>query len=177
MGAALALCLLLTGTLWAAPARAEQIAGVKSLDLLVHGTISQQCAIGQIGDMNFGDISRPDLQANVAVQFKCNVPFQLQVRAAHGGLTNREFPHGQGPYAGSLPYSIGFEIPVLKPAAAMVAGSFQSRDLVGGRTLGSEGGIANDGMRLNVSLGRPSGEAGLLAGDYSETIVITVAPN
>lgn len=174
---ATALALLLMGSLGAASAHAETMIGVKSIDMLVHGTIAQHCAMGGIGDMKFGDLTRPDLQASVAVQFSCNVPFRVKVQAANGGLTNTAFPHGQGPYAGSLPYTIGFAIPVLKPAEWMVDRSFNSRELTGGRTFDSAGGIATRGMKLDVALGRPSGDAGLLAGDYSETIVITVTPD
>jgi hypothetical protein len=166
----------LGGAFSASSAQAEQISGVKSLDMFVHGTISQQCAMGQVGNMNFGDITRPELQASAAVQFFCNVPFQVQVKAAQGGLTNLAYPKGQGPYAGSLPYTIDFEIPVLKPASAMISKSFVSSELVAGGTFNSEGGIAADGLKLEVALGRPSGDAGLLAGEYSETIVITVSP-
>ncbi len=43
--------------------------------------------------------------------------------------------------------------------------------------ISSNGGIDADGMTLAVELGRPTGEAGkLLAGEYAETITITVAP-
>lgn len=164
------------GAFGGASARAEAIMGVKSLDMLVHGTIGQHCAMGGVGGMNFGDLTRPDLQASAAIQFSCNVPFQVKVQAANGGLTNQTFPNGQGPYSGSLPYTIGFAVPVRKPAEWMVSADFNSRDLRAGRTFNSAGGIATQGMMLNVALGRPSGEAGLLAGDYSETIVITVTP-
>jgi hypothetical protein len=126
--------------------------------------------------MKFGDLTRPDLQASAAVQFSCNVPFRVKVQAAHGGLTNTAYPRGQGPFAGSLPYTIGFSIPVFKPSEWLVDRTFNSRDLTGGRTFDSAGGIATRGMTLSVALGRPSGDAGLLAGDYSETIVITVTP-
>jgi hypothetical protein len=45
-----------------------------------------------------------------------------------------------------------------------------------GGVISSNGGIATDGMVLAVELGQPSGEAGLLGGEYSETITITVSP-
>lgn len=144
--------------------------------MLVHGTVSEHCSLGGISDMRFGDLRRPDLEAQAQVQFYCNVPFQVKVQAANGGLTNTAYPHGQGPYAGSLPYTIGFSIPVLKPSAWTVDRTFESRELTTGRTFDSAGGIATEGMTLNVALGRPSGEAGLLAGDYAESIVITVTP-
>lgn len=166
----------LAGMLAGASARAESIIGAKSIEMFVHGTISQNCAMGGIGDMRFGDLTRPDLQASARVQFSCNVPFSVKVQAAHGGLTNLAYPKGQGPYAGSLPYTIGFAIPVRRPSEWLIDKTFNSRDLTGGRSFSSGGGIATQGMMLNVALGRPSGEAGLLAGDYAETIVITVTP-
>jgi len=149
----------------------------RSVELNVHGRIIEQCAIGNVGDMNFGDITRPDLKASARVAFNCNIPFKVDVRSANGGLANAQFPNGQGPYAGRLPYSIGFQIPVLKPSSSLVAQTFESRDLIGGRSFSSGGGIAADGMALTVALGRPSSEAGLLAGDYSETIIISVSPS
>lgn len=152
-------------------------AGNRSVELNVHGRIMEQCAIGNVGEMNFGDLTRPDLKASARVLFHCNVPFRVDVRSANGGLANAQFPNGQGPYAGRLPYSIGFQIPVLKPSSALVAQTFESSELMGGRSFNSASGIAVDGMTLTVALGRPSSEAGLLAGKYSETIVISVSPS
>ena len=77
---------------------------------------------------------------------------------------------------GKLPYVIGIEMPVRHPATEVVSKSFESREIVGGGTISSNGGIATDDMYVNVELGSASGEAGLLAGDYSETITITVSP-
>ncbi|GAY20996.1 hypothetical protein [Sphingobium fuliginis] len=158
-------------------AEGSRAADNRSVELNVHGKIMEQCAIGNVGDMNFGDITRPGLKASARVSFNCNVPFRVDVRSANGGLANAQFPNGQGPYAGRLPYSIGFQIPVLKPSSSLVAQTFESSDLMGGRSFNSAGGIAVDGMALNVALGRPSSEAGLLAGSYSETIIISVSPS
>lgn len=166
-----------TAMIAAQPASAEVLGNAKTIDLNVHGSISQHCAMGSIGDMDFGDITRPNLSASTRVAFDCNVPFTLKVEAANGALTNAEHPTGQGGYAGMLPYTIDLSIPVRKPQAAELKRSFASRDLVAGRTLSSDGGIALDGMALTVALGRPGGEsAGLLAGDYGDAIVITVTP-
>ncbi|AMK18313.1 MULTISPECIES: hypothetical protein [Sphingobium] len=176
-------CALSACFIFAAPfgdahaADASRASDNRSVELNVHGRIMEQCAIGNAGDMNFGDITRPDLKASARVSFSCNVPFRVDVRSAHGGLTNDSFPNGQGPYAGRLPYSLGFQIPVLKPSASLVAQTFSSSELMGGRSFNSAGGIAVDGMALTVALGRPSGEAGLLAGNYSETIIISVSPS
>lgn len=157
-------------------AHADEIDGVRNLTLQVSGRVSEHCALGSIRDVHFGDISRPNLSAAARVALDCNIPFQMTVKAARGGLAHDAMPTGQGPYSGTLPYTIGIEMPVRKPQAAMVGRSFESHELLAGRTISSEGGIAMDGMALTVSLGRPSGEAGLLAGRYGETIEITIAP-
>ena len=179
---AMGACALSTFIFFATPVDSAQAADAvrpaekRAVELNVHGQIIEHCAIGDVGSMNFGDITRPDLKASARVLFNCNVPFRVDVRSANGGLANESFPNGQGPYAGRLPYSVGFEIPVLKPSSSMIAQSFNSSELIGGRSFNSAGGIAVDGMALTVSLGRPSSDAGLLAGNYSETIVISVSP-
>jgi hypothetical protein len=58
----------------------------------------------------------------------------------------------------------------------MVSRTFESRQLLSGGVISSNGGIATDNMLLSVELATPSGEAGLLAGEYLETITITVNP-
>lgn len=174
--AAFALIAGASATFAVQPAAAEVLANAKSIELNVHGRIAQHCAMGSIGDMDFGDITRPNLSASAHVALDCNVPFTIKIEAANGGLTNAEHPGGQGPYAGMLPYTVDLSIPVRKPEAAHVERSFASRELLAGRTLSSDGGIAQDGMGLTVALGRPGSDAGLLAGNYGEAIVITVTP-
>ena len=167
----------LVGTALAAPARAADIQSARSLDLEVRGTIAQRCSMGSIGNMHFGDLSRTGLGATTRVQLECNVPFTMGIRAQNGGLTHTHMPRGQGPYAGTLPYSIGIEMPVRRPQSAMVGKTFESRQLIGGGSISTNGGIATEGMLLAVNLGTASGEAGLLAGSYGETITITVTPS
>jgi hypothetical protein len=158
------------------PAHAGDLDDQHQVELYVHGRIVEHCAMGSIPGMNFGDLTRANLAIATHVDLSCNVPFALTIEAANGGLTNDVYPHGQGPYAGSLPYTIGVSIPVQRPASGVVSGQFNSRDLVGGRTLSSAGGIALHGMALEVALGKPASEAGLLAGHYGEVITITVTP-
>lgn len=151
--------------------------GQKAVALNVHGRVSEHCAMGAIGDMRFGDLNRKNLQAAARVQLNCNVPFDMTIQAANGGLANDRYPHGQGPYAGTLPYTMAIAIPVRKPASSLVDRSFTSLELMGGRTISSQGGIALDGMAISVALGDAPGEAGLLAGNYGEKIVITITPS
>ena len=162
---------------FAGRANAADIDNVRSLDLGVRGTIAQHCAMGDIPNVDFGDITRPGLTVATRVALSCNVPFNMTIRAQNGGLANDHYPRGQGPYAGTLPYRIGIAMPVRRPNQSVVARDFDSRELTGGREISTAGAIAVDGMALNISLGRPSGEAGLLAGNYGETIEITIAPS
>lgn len=166
----------LAAAAFAVPANAKEIQNVRSLDIAVSGTIRQHCAMGSIRDMDFGNLERRGLGIETRVAFDCNVPFTMTIKGAHGGLTHTTMPNGQGPYSGVLPYNLAVEMPVRLPSRQVVSRSFNSRQLLAGGVISSNGGIATDGMRLAVELGEPSGEAGLLAGEYSETITITVSP-
>jgi spore coat protein U-like protein len=166
----------LAASLLAAPAGAQEIDNVRSLDILVSGSIRQHCAIGGIADMDFGNLERPGLGAETRVALDCNVPFAMTIKGAQGALTHTTMPNGQGPYGGALPYSLAVEMPVRHPGTQIISKTFGSQQVLAGGTISSNGGIATDGMRLAVELGSPTGEAGLLAGDYAETITITVSP-
>ena len=160
----------------AAPASAEQIDNAQSFDVAVKGSVRQHCSMGSIGDIDFGNLERRGLRAETPVAFDCNVPFNMRITGAKGALTHTLMPSGQGPYSGSVPYSIGITMPVRYPAMRVLHKNFDSRYLRSGSDLSSNGGIATDGMTLRVEVGNAPGEAGLLAGDYSETITITVSP-
>ena len=152
------------------------IDGVTRFDVVVSGTIGQHCALGSIADMDFGNLERPGLMASARVALDCNVPFTMTVTGRNGALANTLLPNGQGPYSGRVPYQIGIQMPVRHPSTEIVSKTFESHQIQGGGTISSNGGIATDDMYVNVELGAAAGEAGLLAGDYSETITITVAP-
>ncbi|GGC43155.1 hypothetical protein GCM10011371_33260 [Novosphingobium marinum] len=157
--------------------QADAISDAREIELVVQGSIRQQCAIGSIGDMDFGNLERRGLGAEARVAFHCNMPFTMMIEAQNGALANTLMPSGQGPYSGSLPYSLSVEMPLRHPTSQTITRSFSSRQLQAGGSISSNGGIATDGMLLSVELGQPSGEAGLLAGDYAETITITVSPS
>lgn len=158
------------------PASANEIDNVRSLDIAVSGSISQQCAMGGIADMDFGNLERRGLNRQVPVAFKCNMPFSMTINGERGALTHNAMPNGQGSFGGQLPYSLSIEMPVRHPAPQVIKKLFTSQQIQAGGIISSNGGIATDGMILGIELGLPSGEAGLLAGDYSETITITVSP-
>lgn len=168
--------LALAAMAFAAPAAAADVTNVRSLDIALRGTIPQHCKLADIADVAFGELSRPGLGISTRVGLDCNVPIQVTIRAQNGGLANEEFPSGQGPYAGTLPYTLQVRMPIRRPERGLVARQFASRDLVAGQSFSSAGGIAIDGMGLDIALGRPASEAGLLGGRYGEVIEITVTP-
>ncbi len=161
----------------ASPASAQEISNVKSMDIAVQGSIAQRCQMGAIPTVDFGDLNRPGKAAAAKIALDCNMPFTMLIKAQNGALTNSEMPHGQGPYAGSVPYSLDVELPVRRPTTEMISKVFEGRSLMGGQAISSAGGIAVDGLLLRLSLGSVSSEAGLLAGQYGEVIEITIAPN
>lgn len=167
---------LLAGVV-ATPAAAQEISNVKSLDIAVQGSIAQRCQMGNIPTADFGELTSAGRVAAAKVALDCNVPFTMLIKAQNGALVHSELPHGQGPYAGSVPYSLDVELPVRRPAAELISKVFDGRSLTGGQAISSAGGIAMDGLLLRLSLGSVSSEAGLLAGQYGEVIEITIAPN
>src|SRR3546814_4048003 len=44
----------------AVPANAKEIQNVRSLDIAVSGAIRQHCALGSVGDMDFGNLERSE---------------------------------------------------------------------------------------------------------------------
>lgn len=167
---------LASAGLLGAPAMAAELDQASSLKIEVHGTVTERCAISSPGDVNLGNLNQAGRHTELKFGLDCNVPFNMTVAAERGALANREFPLGQGPYAGSLPYQFDLSIPVRKPSSSTVTRSFKSSDLVGGgQSFSSGGGIATQGMDARVTLGRAGGIAGLLGGDYSETINITIS--
>jgi hypothetical protein len=161
----------------ATPASAQEISNVKSMDIAVQGSIAQRCQMGAIPTADFGDLTRPGKSAAAKVALDCNVPFTMLIKAQNGALTHSDMPLGQGPYAGSVPYSLDIELPVRRPTTEMISKVFEGRSLLGGQAISSAGGIAIDGLLLRLSLGSVASEAGLLAGNYGEVIEITIAPN
>jgi spore coat protein U-like protein len=164
------LCLALTGT-----AQAANIDNARSFDLQVQGTITERCALGSVPSVNFGNLMRRGLRAAANVQLSCNTPFTMSIRAANGGLAHETLPGGQGGYEGSVPYSLAVGFPVRSPQSSQVAQTFTSQQLRGGGSLTSNGGIATDGMEIAIALANPPA-GGLLAGNYGETITITISP-
>ena len=168
------LCAVLA-SLGATAAHATELDAGESQRIRVHGDIAEHCAISSPHDVDFGDLERAATTTDLKFGLDCNVPFVMRIEAQRGALTNLAYPQGQGPYAGSLPYVLDFAIPARSPALSMIRQSFTGHDLVAGKSISTHGAIATAGMNVQVVLGRVEGEAGLLAGNYGETITITLA--
>lgn len=143
------------------------------VDVILAGSISARCDVSGGGDIDFGElVGNQTARARVALD--CNVPFDLSFHSTRGGLAHTELPGGEGPYSGTLDYTLDVRVPVIGPRRSTLRGSYESRSLRSRKTLRSGDAIAAGGAQIEIRTGVPQG-AGLLAGQYSETLTITVA--
>jgi hypothetical protein len=144
----------------------------KTLNVTVTGRIAPRCEIHGGGDIDFGELTGGE-RAVAPLGLDCNVPFDLAVSSARGGLAHATKPQGEGPFSGVLPYDMTLTIPTLRPTPRTVRRSFSSVERSG--SLSSGDGIAAGGGMIEFRMRRPMG-AGLLAGQYTETLTVTVTP-
>ncbi len=142
------------------------------LDVVLTGRITGRCQVSGGGDFAFGELTGNET-VDETVGLDCNVPFDLNLRSARGGLAHAGLPDGQGPFAGTLGYTVKLSVPTLSPAPQTLQASYTSAELAGGKTLSSGDAIAAGGGRMEVQTAPVTG-AGLLAGEYSETLTVTV---
>jgi hypothetical protein len=145
-----------------------------SLDVIVKGKITASCRLSGGGDIDFGELTGGQ-QVEADFGLSCNVPFDISFQSQSGGLAHVTKPRGEGPFAGRLGYTLNVAIPTINPQAATLAGSFASENLIAKKTLSSGEGIAQGGGRIQIRTDRPEG-VGLLSGEYSEVLNITLAP-
>lgn len=177
LGAALAVALLA-----ALPAHAEgpaspTTAGVDigtRIDLTLVGSIGSRCLISGGSDINFGELKGGE-GTRAPFGLDCNVPFDIDIRSSRGGLAHIAKPQGEGPFAGTLEYDLRLTVDTLQPLPAVAEVNFSSRELLSKRRLSSGNGIAAGGGTLEFRMRHPEG-VGLLAGQYTETVTLTVSP-
>lgn len=144
------------------------------LDVVVKGKITASCRLSGGGDIDFGElIGGQQVEANFGLS--CNVPFDISFQSQSGGLAHVTKPRGEGPFAGRLGYTLSIAIPTINPNPAVLSGTFDSENLIAKKTLSSGEGIAQGGGHIRILTNQPS-ESGLLAGQYSEVLNITLAP-
>lgn len=180
--AAVAAAVLSMAALVALPAAAEGLnvpSDIRAnmgdrLDVKLTGRLDARCLLSGGGDIDLGELRGGE---GVMARFglECNVPFEIDIRSAHGGLAHATKPQGEGPFSGLLEYDLNLTVPVLRPTPGVVRGAFGSRQLLTHATLSSGDGIAAGGGSLELRTRATEG-AGLLAGRYSETLSLTVSP-
>jgi len=145
------------------------------VDAIVTGHVPDRCELAGGGDIRFGELTGREM-ARAELALQCNLPFDLGLQSANGGLAHATMPTGQGPFSGTLGYTINVRVPTLSPQPAVLQGSFHSAELRTRRTLSSGEAIAAGGASLEFLTQAPTG-AGLLAGEYSETFTVTLTPH
>lgn len=164
----------LAGALSDAPAKNVETQLSPRLSVTLTGEIAAQCGVSGGNDLALGEL-RGNQSASSSFGLNCNVPFNVGVQALNGGLAHAETPRGQAAYAGQLNYSLRVTIPVLEPRPALLRADFQSAEIVSGRTISSGNAIAAGGGRIDLRT-HALPESGLLAGDYHETLSLTIEP-
>lgn len=145
-----------------------------SIDLKLTGSIPARCFIAGGREIDFGYVRGGEV-ARAHFGLDCNLPFDVAVQSLRGGLAHDTSPQGEGPFAGLLGYDLTLTIPTLRPLPEMVRGQYTSRELRGSRTLSSGDAIGAGGGTLEFRMHQPEG-AGLLAGQYSETLTLVISP-
>lgn len=153
---ALVVAAAIASTASAEPANDSGLVG--SLDVVVKGKITASCRLSGGGDIDFGELTGGQ-QVDAEFALACNVPFDISFQSQSGGLAHVTKPRGEGPFAGRLGYTLNVAIPTINPSPAVLGGTFDSENLIAKKT----------------RTDRPEG-VGLLAGEYSEILNITLAP-
>lgn len=167
--AVLAGCLATAGA-----AHAETVESTSGFDVMVTGRIVSDCVLTGGADFDLGELTGGEVvKANLGL--RCNLPFDLTFESQRGGLAHIAKPRGEGPFAGLLPYTLRVVVPTLAPQAGTMSASYSSADLIARRTLSSGEAVAAGGGEIEFRMQQPQG-AGLLAGEYSETLNVTLQP-
>ena len=145
------------------------------LSVTLVGRIEDRCSISGGGTLALGELT-PGEAVSADFSLDCNVPFDIRILSENGGLTHLTKPEGEGPFAGRLPYELGIRIPVLNPGPSTLNHSFTSSELSGEVVLSSGQAVAAARPSRLVLTTRNVPGAGLLAGDYSEMLTVSVAP-
>lgn len=156
--------------------RARGLEVGERLELALEGRIVERCEIQGGGEVDLGELTGGK-EMSASFGLDCNLPFQIDLRSAQGGLAHVSQPQGEGPFAGTLAYDLRVAVPTLHPQGSQVVveADFSSMDLVGVRSISSGEGISAGRGGFVLRTRAPSG-AGLLAGRYMETLTMTITP-
>lgn len=146
------------------------------LELALEGRIVERCEIQGGGNVDLGELSG-GREMSASFGLDCNLPFQIDLRSERGGLAHVNQPLGEGPFAGTLVYDLKVAVPTLRPRGerVLVEADFSSMELTSVRSVSSGEGISSGRGEVLLRTRAPTG-AGLLAGQYMETLTMTIAP-
>ena len=174
LAAALSICGLTTH---AAAEPSGNIAEMSSgsLEVTLNGRLSARCQTSGGGVLNLGANLRGGMEIQTRFGLNCNVPFAIDITSGSGGLLHESAPNGQGPFAGTLRYTMDVRVPTETATGPgpTVGGSFGSESRSKSFSTGLDS-ISSGGGVLSIVTNAPEG-AGLLAGTYSDNITITVS--
>lgn len=148
--------------------------GGRSVDMVLTGRITAKCSVGGGGTIDLGQLNA-NKRVSARFDVGCNVPFELVIRSASGGIAHLTKPQGEGPYAGIVPYRLGVTVPALSPRPTKLRADFSSSQLLGGGTLDSGDAIAAGGGEIRLQTEMTEGRD-LLAGKYADSITIVIHP-
>jgi len=120
---------VLTG---AGAVQADSLESTSGFDVAVTGRIVSDCRLTGGGTIDLGELTGNEV---VTADFglRCNVPFDLSFESASGGLAHVAKPRGEGPFAGTLAYTLNVAVPVLAPQAGVMSAAYSSADLTARR--------------------------------------------
>ena len=158
----------------AGAAHADTISSTSGFDVAVTGRIVSDCRLSGGGTIDLGELTGNEV-VTADLGLRCNVPFDLSFESSRGGLAHVTKPRGEGPFAGTLAYTLNVAVPTLSPQDGMMSAAYSSADLIARKTLTSGDAVAAGGGRLQIRTQLPQG-AGLLAGEYVEVLNVTLQP-
>jgi len=153
----------------------------------VRASVSPRCGFASGGTpggtISQSDFDRIGLNREIAIQLDCNTPSRIAVTSANGGLTHAETVSG---FASRAPYSVELKMVAdngTSAAATCAADTLKSGGscAFAGTASASRGlylsgtSMQASGSHLKITAPAYAGAQPLLAGTYSDTLVITVS--
>lgn len=147
---------------------------IPELSLTLFGRVNDRCTLSGGGVLALGELTA---NKTVAADFSldCNVPFEMSIATANGGLTHETKPKGEGTFVGHLDYDVSVRLPVMNPTISILSASYSSANILGSLLISSGNAIAAPGNGRFSLTTRSLSASGLLAGSYSDVITISVA--
>ena len=152
----------------AAPAHAD------SISIVASGTIPSGCTVGKTSDFGTAILTASGTVTAGAL-VDCNTPFVIRSTSAKGAIKNAAAaPTG---FANSVPYGYALSVGVQGNGGPATVGCTSALMLANNCILSSGSKTANNKAgTLTVNWTPPTSPTKLVAGSYSDTITLSIAP-